>query len=377
VKIALMMRAMDQDSGFRAYVDRLVETMLHTDDTNTYLLLYRTPKWFGRFSKFKNADEVLLKSPNKFMWDQIAVPLKAWSEKADIIYNPKFSVPLLSHCPAVMGLQEPAWWVWPEHYERLDVLYQRVMLPIYCRKSRHFLSWSKFNIDETKKYIGLSFENTSIASPAPNQYFRPIEDENVLEDFSRKYKLPEKFILSVTRVDHPGLDKSNSFHSGKNVDTTLKAFILARNKIPHHLVIAGRRVREYLLHNGFKESDFERVHLVGFIPHEELPKLFNLADLFVMPSFYEGFGLTLLEGIACGCPAVVSTTGACPEVGQGAVLLADPYDPDDFSEKISSVINNNDLREKLKSEGLKRAADFSWDTAAKITLEVLKKVVED
>jgi glycosyltransferase involved in cell wall biosynthesis len=196
------------------------------DNTNTDLLLYRTQKWFGRFSEFKNVDEVIVKSPNKFLWDQIAVPLKAWKEKADIIYNPKFSVPLLSHCPVVMGLQEPAWWAWPDHYEYMDVIYQRVMLPIYCRKSKHLFSWSKFNLDETMKYLGRFFNNSSVVPPAPNNYFRQIEDKDALEDFRKNYHLPEKFILSVTRVDHPGLDKSNSFHPGKNVDTTLKAFIL-------------------------------------------------------------------------------------------------------------------------------------------------------
>jgi glycosyltransferase involved in cell wall biosynthesis len=177
----------------------------------------------------------------------------------------------------------------------------------------------------------------------------------------------------VTRVDHPGLDKSTSFFPGKNVETAVKAHMRCRDEIGCDLVIAGRRVRDYLISLGMDESDMKGVHFLGFVSHEELSSLFNLAKAFVMPSFYEGFGLTMLEAMACGCPGVVSKTGACPEVSGGAALLADPYDPGDFAEKIVFLLGDQKRLDDLRARSLRRAAEFSWDETARRTIAGLQK----
>jgi glycosyltransferase involved in cell wall biosynthesis len=374
MKIAIMMRAIDQDSAFRAIVENLIESMLRIDQDSVFLLFYRTPKWFGRFSSFPNVKEKLVWAPHKLLWDQVAVPYRAWREKADVIYNPKFSVPLLSPCPVTMGIHEPVWWAWPQHYERWDVFYMKMMLPLYLRKAAHCFPNSRFDLEETKKYLGLPLENTTVIYSAPSDYFHPIADSTTLQEFRTKYRLPEKFILSVTRVDHNGLDNP-TFYSGKNVETTLKAFALCRKSLPHKLVIAGRNVREYLIQSGWNDADLEGVYFTGFIPHEELPKLYNVADLFVIPSFYEGFGLTACEAMACGCPVVASQTGACPEVTGGAALLADPYDAADFAAKMTLLLSDEKLSQALREKGLQRAAHFTWDESARLVLERLSQVV--
>jgi len=180
--------------------------------------------------------------------------------------------------------------------------------------------------------------------------------------------LPKRFMLCVTRVDHPGLEGCTAFHPGKNPETTLRAFLSCPPSLPHQLVFVGRRVREYLLHVGFTSADFEGVHFLGFINHEDMPKLYNLAELFVIPSFYEGCPSTLLEAMACGCPVVASQSGACPDLGDGAPVLANPYDPSDFATKITSVLTNEVFRQELKRKSLERAASFSWERTAKLTL---------
>jgi len=374
MKIAIMMRAMDQDSGHQAIIMGLVENLLKFDGENTYLLLYRTKKFLGRFSDFPNAQEKLITAPHKFLWDQVAVPYHAWKEGADVIYNPKFSIPLITHCPTVMGLHEPAWWAWPEHYEWFDRNYMKLMLPIYIRKAKHLFPISQFVVDECKKYINYPFNNVTISYPAPKPYFRRIKDQSVLASTKEKFSLPEKFILSVTRVDHPGLDKSDSFFPGKNPQTTVKAFIDIRNKNSHRLVIAGRRVREFLLWYGFAKEDLEEIHFLDFVPHEELPALLNLADLFVLPSFYESYAMALVEAMSCGCPMIVSQTGACPEITAGAALLADPDSPDDFADKMLTVLSDKHLQAELRKKSLKRAQFFTWERTAKDTINQITAV---
>jgi hypothetical protein len=104
MKIAIMMRAMDQDSGFRYVVDGCVDGMLNVD----FSIRYRSEKYFGRFAFYSNVMERLGRALNKLIWDRLCVPWRAWKERADLIFNPKFSVPLFRHCPSAMGLQEPA-----------------------------------------------------------------------------------------------------------------------------------------------------------------------------------------------------------------------------------------------------------------------------
>lgn len=304
----------------------------------------------------------------------------AWKEGADVIFNPKFSVPLISHCPVAMGLQEPDWWVSPEYYERFDLLFIKRMLPIYCRKASHLFPMSHFDLEESRKYLHLPLKNATVTYTCPGKHMKPMDETSGLRKFREEYQLPERFILGVTRVDHPGLDhyqEIKDFFPGKNPETILRAFILCRDDIPHHLVFAGRRVRDYMLHLGFREEDFARVHFITFVPYEELPKLYNTADMSIVPPYYDGCSTTMMEAMACGCPVITSKTGACPEIGAGASLYADPHDPGEFAEKIRLIGNDVNLRNELKIKCLERAAFFDWRRTAKATIDGLARAVRE
>ncbi len=376
MKIVIMMRAIDQDSGFHLYIDGLVEALSDLAIPGvSFILFYRSLKWFGRFSNYKNITEYHVKAPNKFIWDQVAVPLAARKHKADIIFNPKFTVPLFSPCPSVMGLQEPAWFVWPSHYPKSDVRYQKIMLPLYIRKASHLFPMASWVIDENRKYIKASFDKCTVTNPGVHKHLKPVEDKKILYDFRIKYNLPEKFILSMTRVDNPGLNKSHKWNPSKNPHTTLKAFILCKDKVKHDLVFAGRNVKQYLIEHGFNEKDFERVHFINFIPFNEIQNIFTLADLIVVPAFYESFGFTLLGAIACGCPAVASNKGACLEVLGNAGLYATPYSAEDFAEKILKVLENEEFRIELKRKSLIRSRQFTWERTAQLTMKGIEEAV--
>jgi glycosyltransferase involved in cell wall biosynthesis len=371
MKIAVMMRAMDHPGGLCVFTEGLVRTLLQLDKHNSYLLLYKESESFGGFSGFRNAKELLIHSRHKLIWDQVLVPFTAWREGAHIILNPKFSVPLLSHCPVAMGVQEPAWWAIPEHHTRLDVLYMRLMLPLYCKKAARLFPWSYFNLNETRKYLGLPLENVTVIPFAPDKCFTRLYDAGTLSEFRRSKGLPEKYILTVTRVLNMG-NKSGAFTGTKNLETTIRAFCRIREHVPHKLVIIGRRAKEYLEHVGWE--DFDGVQFVVF-PHEDMPKVYQSSELCVLPAFYEGCPTTLIEAMASGCAIVASKTSAFPEVSAGAALLADPHDSSDFAEKMLQALKDETLRNGLRQKSLKRAECFNWERTARLTLQGLEDVV--
>ena len=145
--------------------------------------------------------------------------------------------------------------------------------------------------------------------------------------------------------------------------------------IPHDLVIVGLPIWQdnQLVQYIQKSSYTERIRMVGFVPREELPLFFNAADVFVFPSRYEGFGLPVLEALACGCPTVTTNTSSIPEVAGDAALLVSPDDVAGLGQAIYSVLTDNILRERMHLNSLRQAGKFTWAQAARETIGLLEQ----
>jgi glycosyltransferase involved in cell wall biosynthesis len=373
MKIAVAMRPMDSQGGFRTLTYSWVRALLEQDESVSYLLLYRTPTYVGQFAKYSNAKEVLAPSRSLFLWDQVVMPYHAWKERADVIFHPKFFVPLISHCPVTMGLQEPSWFTRPHEYGKWERRYQKLMIPISIRKSAHVFPNSRFILEESRAVLRMPIEHATLAYSAPEPHFRPVTDRAELDAFQEKYGLPRRFIVVPTRVTHP---THSMLFPGKSPEIAYRAFLRIRDQVSHDLVFAGRRVREYLQQSEGPNANFERVHFIPFVPFEELHLLYNTADVFVNPCVYEGCPNTVLQAMACGRPVIVANAGGSADVAAGAALLAKPLDPDDLAEKLMTVLGNETLRKELGARSLKRIADFTWDRTAAETLKALRQVVE-
>ncbi len=166
----------------------------------------------------------------------------------------------------------------------------------------------------------------------------------------------------------------------KNLVRTVEALALLRARgLPHHLVLAGAAYfGDGPVHSAIVRLGLEdRVHVLGFVPDEDLPALYTLADAFVYPSLYEGFGIPVLEAMACGTPVAASNATAIPEVAGRAALLFDPTDVEAIAGALARLLDDDVTARRLRSDGQIQAARFSWERTARETLKVYRRVVEE
>lgn len=369
-----MGRVLDQMDGLGVYSTNLLQNIFRQDTDSRYVILLRSDANAGIFDGYKNVEVQTIPSKSKLWWDQIIVPLAARKIRADIIFNPKFSLPLLTGCQGVFVLHGSDWFANPGNYLWWDNIYIRVMLPLYCRKAKRLLSIAQIAVDDLVKYIGLETSKVTVNYAAPAPHFGLIKDESVLEEFAQRYNLPPKFMLTVGRVYHSGHDRLDEYPGGNN-ESLVRGYLRYRQlggTLP--LVVAGRDIEKYLRAHGFEDHDLEGIHFTGFVPNTEIVKAYNLAEFFVLATLYECFPLPLIEAMACGCPALVPETGGCPELGASAVRYLNPLDIEAIGKAMLEIASTPELRTEMRTAGLQRAAMFSWGRTAAKTLATFDEI---
>jgi glycosyltransferase involved in cell wall biosynthesis len=368
--ICVMARMLDQDDGLHVYARNLLEQLLEIDGGSRYLILLRTDKQAHLFDRFANADVRVLPARIKTVWDQVVAPLAAYREDADLIFNPKFSLPLLSRRPATFVLQGSDWYVNPQNYPWWDNLYIRLTMPLYCRKANKLLAISRTVVDDLEPHLKLDRSRIEISYAAPSPNFTADRDDAALAEFRVEHRLPERFMLTVARGYHTGHGRMPEYPGGNNERLVrgYRQYRAAGGGLP--LVVVGRAIEPYLRARGFDDADLDGIHFTGFIAHDRMHYAYQLAELFVLATLNESFGFPLVEAMACGCPAIVPATGACPEIGGDAVRLLDPFDSADIARSLLELDGASELRARLRRAGIERAGQFSWRETALRTLAV-------
>ncbi len=367
MRIGIMLRAYDRPGGIGIYSRNIVKHLLHIDKDNHYILIYNNKNHLGTYADRKNVDEVFVPRTNPLIWDQWLVPriTKKWG--VDLIFHTKFTVPIIPKVKKVMALHGASWFVHPELYGKLDVLYVRTVMPIYCRQADFLISNSELTTKDHIKILNVPKEKIETVVLAAGDEFQPVRDTQVLEKIREKYELPDRFILTVT-----------SYDPRKNFSTLLKAFEHCLKHVDVHLVVVGKDCNRYGTEFDLKSRGLERfVHFCGWVEQKDLPSIYSLALVFAFPSVYEEFGIPVVEAMSCGCPVVASNTGAIPELTKSAALLSDPFDHQALSENLLQVLLSNSLAEQYRRLGLEKANDFSWSRAAEQTLEIFRRVFSE
>lgn len=366
-----MLRAFDEKGGVGVYTRMLLQKLLQLDRKNTYLLFFQKSEDTHHFRDFKNVEQYHLPSIGKFFWDQVSVPYFAWKYKADLIFNTKFSIPLISSKKRIV-VQHGADWFLPEFsgfYKKSDVIYNRIFIPLYCKKADKVISVSQFATEDFINYVKVPPHKMQTVYFGPADFFKKITDDTILSSIKRKYSLPDKFIFTLSRYGFGGGNR-------KNIKTTLLAYkhYYENTSNPVKLVIGGKNVDKYITdYNLSGEAFLNNVLFTGWIEQEDLPSIYSLAAIYLYPSNLETFPIPLTEAMACGTPIITSDANGLKEIAGDAALFVDNKDPEKISSAIRTLLSDDNLQKILSEKGLKRSKSFTWNKCAGEILDLFKK----
>ena len=347
--------------GTATYLRELLKGLGAFDKEISLSLLDYAP-YFSRSSKFLRVFDTLNR---ELVWQQRTLPYKAKETGAAVIHSPAMICPLSCDIPIVLTVLD-AYIVRSPHSFSLwqRTIMNRWLLNCIERADR-IIAISHFTKREILElYPHIPEEKIVVTWLGVNERFRIVSNEQK-EHVRSKYHLDKPFILSVSTIE-----------PRKNLKTLIRAFAQIKDRIDHDLVLTGaygwNSKDLYSLITDLKLGD--RIRFPGYVDTEELPAIYNLADVFVYPSLYEGFGLPPLEAMACGCPVITSNVASLPEVVGDAAKTLDPLDVEALAFSMERLLDDVDVRRKFVDMGLQRVKHFTWEQCAGETLAVYNSV---
>jgi glycosyltransferase involved in cell wall biosynthesis len=372
MKIGIMLRSLDEKGGIGVYTKNLIEELINIDNKNQYVFFYKNKENIGKYSSYKNVKEVTVNGNNKLYWDQIAVAQAGARENVDVLFNPKFTIPLFGKFKKMMVVHGADWFI-PEHakfYNKWDVKYIKFMMPKYLKASDKVLSVSEITTENFNKILNLPSGKVKTVYFGPAKFFKRIDDQNEIQNIKDKYALPEKFILSLSRYGFGGGMR-------KNIDKLFAAIKLVYEKNKEiKFVIGGKNIDKYIEDLNLKNEKFiENIIFPGWIDQQDLPAIYSSCEMYLYPSNVEAFPIPLTEAMTCGTPIITSDANGLREIAGDAALFVDQENETEISKAIFSLLNNSDLKKELSEKGLKRSKIFSWEKCGRETLEAIEQVV--
>lgn len=368
-------------SGVSEYTFNLVKAILEQDETNEYKLFYNSGRDIGaRMPEFnyENVEIISRRYPNKIF---NYLMQKAWQWPkidrmlgVDIFWSPHLNFTALSaESKKILTIHDLSFLRYPEFFSLQKNLWHYIInVKKLIREADKIVAVSENTKNDIIDLGKVSEGKIEVIYSGVDKECRVVDkNDEILEKVKRNYELSDKFILFFgtlePRKNIIGLIKAyNEFRKNNRGAKDIK------------LVIAGGRGwKERGIFKEWRESKYkDDIKFLGYIPREEKVYLYNLALVFVYPSFYEGFGFPPLEAMACGLPTITNFAASLPEIGAGASLLIDPYKTGDIAEAIEKVLFDEKLKNDIIEKGKERAAGFRWEETAKKYLRIFKELGE-
>ncbi len=313
---------------------------------------------------------VLSRAPG-LAWRHLRLPLAMRREGVGLHFSPSYFLPLLKVCPSVVVVHDltfkahPEWFAREKRFRFDDLFWREV------KRAERIITVSEHSKGDIVRLLGVEPSRVEVIYEAPDAFFRPVEDEERLAGVRARHGLRPGYLFTAGAV-----------HTRRNLERLVEAVARAERELGEglQLLILGQPapfsppvdIEGTVRRSGLRG----RVVRLGYVPEEELLLLYNACGLFVYPSLYEGFGLPVIEAMACGTPVACSGVTSLPEVAGEAAAYFDPLDVEGMGAVIASLLADSDRRERLREAGMRRAAGFSWGRAAQETLRVFREVAE-
>jgi glycosyltransferase involved in cell wall biosynthesis len=303
-----------------------------------------------------------LSSPvRSIIWHLLSLPKFSKERAYDVVFLPAANrrLPYNMPCPTVGTVHDLASMQFKNKYDALRGFYVRHVLPILIRKLDTVLTVSHYSKDVIHEYTQVAMENIFVTHLAMDKdVFNTNSKHNALQRLQKNYDISGPFLLYIARLEHPA----------KNHYRLIEAFDHLKKKynIPHQLVFTGalRERGEEILERLNSSEYTTSIKYFDFVAYDDLADFYRAADIFVFPSLYEGFGLPILEAMACGTPVICSNQASIPEVAGEAGLIFDPFSTRDISDKLHQMLMDSDQKEEYRDRGLKHVINFDWRKTA-------------
>jgi len=359
VKIAVEARYLlsEQKTGVEHYTYQLLAAMAAQEgEHELHLYLHRKPRADETvvLKPFFDSQQTYLHTvPNLKLWLKFWMPLAAKLHGADVGFFPGSILPLYNPFPSVMVVHDMCWAYFPEYYPERENKFYQYTFPELLEKAELIFAVSKATKAGLMQLFDIGADKIRVVYNGLNPSFSHIEDAR--EKVAEQLGLKDKYILAV-----------GTAHPRKNIASLLQAYAIAK---PYEkLILIGPQgdnsnpLAKLAVELGIADD----VIFPGYAPHKLLPLIYSAASVFVMPSLCEGFGVPIIEAMACGAPVICSNNGALAEVADDAAVLIDPKDPKSLAEGLKKVLSDTSLQATLREKGFNRAKDFNWDESAKL-----------
>ncbi len=292
------------------------------------------------------------------------VPALGLRDRLDVFHS-QYLCPPVSLVREVVSVHDILFETHPELFEGAFSMRSVRLIRLSARRARVVLTVSEFSRQALLERYRLTEEKVVVTPDGVDlERFRPgARDEGLAE----RYELSRPFVLSVGRLE-----------PRKNLERLIRAFAKARERLDRRLTLVLVGARDFRAESVFREIEAApegMVRWLGPVPDQDLPPLYNMAEALAYPSLVEGFGMPVLEAMACGTPVVTAPRGALPEVGGDAVLWVEPENEDSIADGVERALTDTELRSHLRGAGPERARGFSWEEVARRTLESYRRAV--
>jgi glycosyltransferase involved in cell wall biosynthesis len=360
-----------QLAGNETYAVNLIEALAEIDQTNEYTLYVTKRAAVDRFANRWANFRITRTLPHTPLV-RIPLTLSAELRKSPVdVLHVQYTAPPLSPCPIVATIHDLSFEHLPETFNRRSRAQLRMTVRRTARKAAQILTLSEFSRQDIIDTYKIAPERVSVTPPAAPAHFRSTTNATELRRIRVTYGIEREYILAL-----------GSIQPRKNLVRLINAYSsLAKagaTRLPQ-LVLAGKRgwLEAETIRAAEKSPASQDILFIGYVPEKDLPALYSGALCFAYPSYFEGFGLPVIEAMQCGAPVLAGNCTSLPEVMGDAGVLIDPLDEAAMARALTELIENPDRRQQLRVKGLERARKFSWKTTAQLTLRAYESVHSD